>query len=264
VFDFGHLAWFLMYFNFKFYAMKKIILSFFFISFLVSSGVSAQGLLVVTDLLNNDVTGSTISIDTSNIDASTMDVYLNVTNNSEQELNLYVRRIINSSVNSSTNSFCFGICYPVTTDTSNAVAVAPGNSTSFSSDYSPNLGSGLTSITYEFYDNRTTGTPITAQVTINFRVSPVGITHESKAFNISAAFPNPSSASTSFEYNIPVGNSGKIILRNLIGSIVSEVVLEKPAGRAALNTNDLPEGVYFYSFIVESKAVLTKKLVVRH
>lgn len=245
--------------------MKRAIHLLLIISSFVSVRVSAQN-LEITDLSNNIVNGTTIFVDTSDINVPTLDVYLNVKNNTGMDLNdLYVRRIINSEADTSFNSFCLGTCFLPTTDTSTpAIVLAQGESVSFSGDYYPNLCSGLTSITYEFFDNRSSVTPITAQVTINFRVSPLGIVHDAKSFNISEAFPNPSSTYATIVYNLPVSSGGKIVLHNLIGSIVREVNLEKQVGRVAISTSDLKEGVYFYSFIFDNKIVVTKKLVIRH
>jgi len=245
--------------------MKKAILLSLFICSIVSARVFAQNPIEITDLSQRVVTGSTMNIDTSDVNAVTMDVYLNIINNTDQTLNIYVRRIINSSVASSANSFCWGICYPIETDTSlNPVEITPGHNAQFSGDYSPNTNPGLTSITYEFYDDRTGGATVTAQVTVNYHLSPSGLGNEIKSFNISPAFPNPTSNSTSIEYTIPAGNIGKIIVRNLVGNIVREVILDKPEGKAVINTNDLKDGIYFYSVLLNNKTEVTRKLVIRH
>jgi hypothetical protein len=245
--------------------MKKTILLSLFILSLISSRVLAQSILI-SDLSGNSVNGTTITLSTSDINTAIMDEYLRVKNNTEQDLNLYVRRIINSEVNSSSNSFCFGVlCYNEHTDTSTtAVLLVPGHDTTFSGDYLPNLHSGLTSITYEFYDIRNPEAPVTAQVTVNYHLSPLNVGNELKAFDISEAFPNPASGSTSFEYNIPLGIKGTIVLRNLIGTVVREVELEKQEGKELINTSDLKDGIYFYSVFLNNKIELTRKLIIRH
>jgi hypothetical protein len=246
--------------------MKKIVLLFLFLATLFSIRVYAQNQVVITDLSSSVVNGTTISINSTDLHTGMMDIYLRVKNNTEQELNLYVRRIMNTEVDSSANSFCFGVlCYGEATDTSTtAVLLLPGHDTTFSGDYLPNLHTGLTSITYEFFDNRTGALPVAAQVTVNYNLSLVGIAAEQKAFEVSAAYPNPASVSTSFEYSIPSGSEGKIVLRNLIGNIVREVVFEKPEGRIVINTNELTDGLYFYSVLLNNKVEVTRKLVVRH
>jgi hypothetical protein len=246
--------------------MKKVILFALFFAAFISARVYAQNEIVISDLSNTVVNGTTISLNATDLHTAMMDVYLRVKNNTEQELNLYVRRIVNSEVDSSSNSFCFGVlCYGEATDTSTtAVLLLPGHDTTFSGDYLPNLHTGVTSITYEFFDNRTGAAPVVAQVTVNYKLSVVGIGNEQKAFEVSAAYPNPASVSTAFEYSIPAGSDGKIVLRNLIGNIVREVVFEKPEGRVVINTNELKDGLYFYSVLLNNKVEITRKLVVRH
>ena len=93
---------------------------------------------------------------------------------------------------------------------------------------------------------------------------PFTLGDELNAFNFSAAYPNPASGSISLEYNIPFGSSGKIMLRNLLGSIVRKVNLEKSEGIAVISTNDLKDGLYFYSVILNNKIEVTRKLVIKH
>jgi hypothetical protein len=223
--------------------------------------------LEIYDELNNNVTDSTISIYSPDLTISSLDIPLKVRNNTSQDLNLFVRRIINSEVPLSSNAFCFGIqCYGTSIDTSvYETLITPGAmDISFLGDYYPNLQSGLTSLTYEFFDNRNGFGSITAQLTVNYLVSPLGLGTELKSFDISAAYPNPSSFSTSIEYSIPIGSNGKIILRNLLGSVVREVSLEKSDGRAVINTSDLKDGLYFYSISLNNKIEVTRKLVIKH
>lgn len=245
--------------------MKKAILLLLFICSFVLVKVSAQNQqIVISDTSNSIVNGSTITVYSANINTDFMDISLRVKNNTLEELRMFVRRIINNEVDSSTNSFCFGIrCYPSTTDTSeDAVLLAPGLDTTFLGDYQPSHHTGKTSITYEFYEGSHTSVP--AQVTVNYIVSPLGLGNDLNSYEFSRAFPNPASSSTSFEYNIPDGSKGNILVRNLLGSIVRDVKLDKLQGRAIINTNDLKDGVYFYSLILDNKAIVTKKLIIRH
>lgn len=103
-----------------------------------------------------------------------------------------------------------------------------------------------------------------AQVPGNNRLSPLNAGSELKAFDFSAAYPNPASVSTSLEYNIPSGSYGKIMLRNLLGKVVREINLDKTEGRVVISTNDLKDGLYFYSALLNNKVELTRKLVIKH
>ena len=48
----------------------------------------------------------------------------------------------------------------------------------------------------------------------------------------------------------------------MVGKIVKETELTDKKGTAKINVDDLNSGIYFYSFIVDGKAISTKKLVI--
>jgi hypothetical protein len=48
----------------------------------------------------------------------------------------------------------------------------------------------------------------------------------------------------------------------MLGKMVKQLVLDEKQGVAKINVSDLNSGVYFYSFLVDEKAIVTKKLVV--
>lgn len=247
--------------------MKKTILLLAFIFTLVSLRVFAQNQIEIYDNLDNVVTGSTINFASSDLNVTSLDVPLKVKNNTSLDITLYARRIINSEVDLSSNAFCFaGTCYSASVDTSSKSALLhPGEiNTSFIGDYFPNFHTGSTSITYEFFDTRTTGGPYTGRVTVVYSLDVLGLGDELKPFDITAAYPNPASSSTEIDYNIPAGSNGKILLRNLLGSVVREVILEKQEGKAMISTNELKDGLYFYSVLLDNKIIVTKKLVIRH
>lgn len=244
--------------------MKKLILLFLFIFTLTLARVIAQNPIEIYDNANNLVTGTTITAYSSDINVETIDMILKVKNNTTDTLKLYVRRIINSEVPGTENVICFGVtCYSSSVDITLDVRKVPGGKidSSFVSHYSPNMHPGVTSITYEFFDNHAF---VAAQVTVNYNLSLLSIGTELKSFDISAAYPNPASGSTSIEYKIPIGRDGKIVLRNLLGSVVHEVNLEKPEGKAVINTSNLIDGLYFYSVLINNKIEITRKLVIRH
>jgi hypothetical protein len=244
--------------------MKKAILLLVFVSALISPGIFAQAPQIeIRDLSENIVNGTTILVDTSNINIDIMPIELMVKNATDQELSLFVRRIMNSKVPDSDNGYCFGILCYISDTSSYPMLLAPGVDTSFLADYYPYAHAGLTSITYEFFEGGGHST-IREQVTVNFLVSPVGLGNDLNSYEFTGAFPNPASSSTSFNFSIPAISNGNIVIRNLLGSVVRDVKLDKQQGRIAINTNDLKDGVYFYSFILDNKAIMTKKLVIRH
>ena len=80
---------------------------------------------------------------------------------------------------------------------------------------------------------------------------------------VSAAFPNPSSSVVSMHYSIrEYSNKGKIIMYDMLGKPVKEVVLNEKEGTAHVSVDNLSSGIYFYTFFVDDKAIATKKLII--
>ena len=85
-------------------------------------------------------------------------------------------------------------------------------------------------------------------------------------FNLYQNYPNPFNPGTTIQYEIPKESYVKIIVYDILGREVKELVNEvKPAGRYEIkfNAGNLPSGIYFYtlnagSFIQTRKLVLSK------
>lgn len=262
--------------------MKKLLLltlSILFVSALTARPVILQHLLTdskytigtdtleLYDTLGNKINNGTLKISGSNpsVDALVGYIYLKNTTTTEMQ-NVYVRRIINQEVANTTNSFCFGInCYPpwvgqsVTADTVKVGIIDK----SFYADYYPAEHGGLTSITYEFFDDITFGKPVTAKATIEFAISAAGIGDEKLIFK--GPYPNPASQSANFEYNLPPAyHSAQLIIRNMLGNEVERIMFENGTGRKSIDVSTYASGLYFYSFEVDGKTVSSNKLIVKH
>jgi Secretion system C-terminal sorting domain len=92
----------------------------------------------------------------------------------------------------------------------------------------------------------------------------VGVPSE---YNLSQNYPNPFNPSTKIDYDLPVDGKVKIILYDISGREVTNLVNEeKTAGYYTLNFNSsgLSSGLYFYKISVEgnnSSFVQTKKMM---
>ncbi|NVO20089.1 MAG: hypothetical protein HXX13_10335 [Bacteroidetes bacterium] len=152
--------------------MKQLLLSLVFLFSI--AWASAESSLQILDHNNKNVTGKTITI-SSNVDAEILlSLQLKVKNTGSNNLDVFVARIRNLEPLGSDNSFCFGVnCYPPFIDTSQIVTpiVAGATDTSFVGDYYPYGNLGVSSVTYIFYDNTTSGTTVSASVTVNYSVS---------------------------------------------------------------------------------------------
>ncbi len=84
-------------------------------------------------------------------------------------------------------------------------------------------------------------------------------------FSLSEAYPNPANSETKFDYKLPKDTKEvKIIIRSLLGFIMSEHLIEGKTGTITIQTNDLTGGLYFYSLMIDGEINITRKLIIKH
>ncbi|MCS6969309.1 MAG: T9SS type A sorting domain-containing protein [Cytophagales bacterium] len=88
--------------------------------------------------------------------------------------------------------------------------------------------------------------------------------YASEQFTISNIYPNPASEVASFNYAFyDFQTSAKIVIRNVLGSIVGEYLLSPTERQITLSLERWAPGVYFYTLWINNKSVVTKKLVIK-
>ena len=83
---------------------------------------------------------------------------------------------------------------------------------------------------------------------------------------IASVYPNPSHGQVTVQLNQKAGQSYQLRLSNIIGQEVRTIALKPELTSAGLplDLSDLRAGVYFYSLLVDGKAVSTKRLVLQN
>jgi hypothetical protein len=116
-------------------------------------------------------------------------------------------------------------------------------------------------VLYRVYNIGTSGD--TAYVTLHYAfatgIEPV----QQSISSMTNAYPNPASSTVGIKYEI--GNQGQnahISVYDMLGKKVKEINLEEKQGLVKMDVSGLKAGVYFYSLIIDEKAISTKKLVV--
>jgi hypothetical protein len=232
-----------------------------------TNSISATDTLELYDNLGNKINNATIKVTGSdpNVDALVGYIWLKNTTSTEMP-NVYVRRTMNQEVVNTTNSFCFGVnCYPPWVNESAIADTAKVGiiNKSFYADYYPDGNGGLTSITFEFFDNITFGVPVSAKATIEFLISATSVKEDKLVFK--GPYPNPASQITNFEYNLPSStNNAKLIIRNSLGVEVENSNLDNQSGKKSINVSSYPSGIYFYTLVVDGKIIQSKKIIVKH
>jgi hypothetical protein len=249
--------------------MKKIFTSVFTIA-LASFGF-AQSLHIYEG--TTDITGMTIYDTISPLELTVHDLELhNTTSNAvTYQVN---RTIMNPPIEGDAYLyFCTGTqCYAPQSSTNwtpsgspstiaaNATLPAGPGTYGIAAHYDAGTLGSTIIVKYRVYNTMTAGD--TAFVTIHYvSETTAGIAENAKG-TISAAYPNPASSFTSIKYDLQYANTGKIAFYDMLGKKVKEVELTEKQGVAKIDVAEFNSGIYFYTFLVNDKAISTKKLVV--
>jgi hypothetical protein len=192
---------------------------------------------------------------------------LYVTNNTSSDIEVMVKKQEISLIAGSTNYFCWGLCYPPDVYVSINPLVVPANSTNhsdFSGDYDACSIIGISQIRYTFFKNNHPTDSVC--VIVNFNAGYVGIGNNlNSELRVSPAYPNPATSAVKFSYNLPASEGSVVSIRfnNLLGEFINETILEKGNGLLVIPVEQYTPGIYFYSVMVDGKAVQTRKMVIK-
>jgi hypothetical protein len=244
--------------------MKKLILA----ALLLIFGIStfSQSLQIFYD--GNPVAGNgTIQV-VCDPATTVVTAYIACKNISTMSISTKTKKIIHAgdTLTGTNNYFCWGACFPPFVYVSPiALMIDPGaTNNDFYADYEPKNIPGTSKITYVFFDeNNTTDS---ASVTVEWKASPTGIGQELLSkIHFSDAYPNPASRIANIDYELPQGlENTSIIITNLLGAKVREIMVSHQNGRIEIPVADLENGIYFYTLRSHNGLAITKKLIVRH
>jgi hypothetical protein len=184
-------------------------------------------------------------------------------------LTVKVTRTINNLANNHVSNFCFaGVCYPSSSNNSLPVNIDPGavsdsEHVTLRADLNPLNTNGISDVTYCAYD---VDNP-SDSVCISFHYSADGVSVNELSGNsrfLSNAYPNPANKSSFVSYNLPTVINAQLVISNMLGSELKRILLTDKTGSVELPVNTLPEGVYYYTLINDSKPLISKRLMVSH
>ncbi len=197
---------------------------------------------------------------------TTLESFAKIQNNSASPINVQVERTIINLPAGMDELFCFGIyCNPPGTAATsyNTVLNAGAQNTSFKADVLPNGNCGTATIKYNFYDLDNPSDSVA--LTLNFAFCTVGLNENAESFGMSRPLRNPADQFTVFAYNLQNDNNGdKLLVYNMLGSLVKTMDVTGKNGSLVVNTSDLKSGVYFASYVSNNKVKNSYKLVVAH
>lgn len=234
--------------------MKKLILS---VSFLfAAAGLLAQNSLTIPSLERN-VWGAA--------DELMQSIGTIENTNGAGPIDVRVERITVDTVPGSQNYFCWEQCYePPVSVSPSAMTIDPGQRVDqFYADYKPNGTIGVSTLIYCFYNDANQADSVCA--TVRFTSSGVGIQDVflGDVSGVSESFPNPARTVVNINYALAAGwQQAELTVYSMLGAQVKNVRLKEDQGTLKLRVSDLPSGMYFYTLLVDDKAVSTKKMLV--
>ncbi len=184
---------------------------------------------------------------------------------STETLMVKVRKIVVDTIPGTNNYYCWGACFPSFVYLSpTVVPIFPGTvNIEFSAHYEPKEHNGVTRMIYSFFDENNVNDSVWVEV--HYFASGIGIDDAPSQQNvvISNPYPNPASSRVNFDYQLPANARQAVIsVHSLLGSKVKEIMLFGTSGKVTFDVNDLKEGIYFYSIVVDNNIIATKRLVV--
>ncbi len=243
--------------------MKNFLLPLFLSSIFCS--INAQS-LVLTSLNGDTIHNQDVIVIYK--DTLTTPIYADawVKNISAISKDIRVKYDVITEVSGSENSYCWGltcISPPAPSPSTDTVIIDPDGFKLFQGEYFHNGNFGTTIIRYTLFDLANPNDSIS--FTAEYHITPTSIKELTKEIQFSNAYPNPADDICNFNYEIPTGiNNTQLVIYNLIGSSMLQEKILHQKGTIKINTSTYPEGIYFYSLIVENKTLFTKKFIVRH
>lgn len=229
--------------------MKRVLLSFVFA--LSITFASAQSL---------SVSESTISTWGSAGEFELVS-YVNVTNNSGNDLDVRVKRIERSVTSGMSNAICWVQCYIPSVSVSPDIITIPagGTATDFSGHLYPNGVTGSAEIDYVFFDDNN---PLDSVVlTVTYDVYGVGL---DEAAIHSDVYPNPASDYVMFDFNASSTDEIEVSVFDMLGNVVISEKIDTAQSNAKIDVRELSNGAYFYQFKINGVLGETKRLIISH
>ena len=186
-----------------------------------------------------------------------------VNNISGITVEVLVKKVIIDTLKGSMNNFCWGkLCYPPQVyNCPDTVAIQSKSSCSkFFPEYNPCKNVGTSTIRYVFYNKH--NKKDTTCITISYISTPdagiINLDNSSFSFN---CYPNPVTNQLNINYSISyeLKSNNKLVIYNLNGQKVSEIILSNPKGKVTFNTSALPDGIYLCSLVSQDKIYPLRK-----
>ncbi len=176
------------------------------------------------------------------------------------------RHVLTSNPLTDENAICWVVCYDQATEVSLfTIDLDPGQTST--SDFTGHVYPDADGtewngqIAYTFYDDANPND--SARIVVRFETVR-GLNAPDLNKNAWKVYPNPADQYVEFSIDAQRYKNASLVITDLLGHTVRKKNFTQGETRARLSTSDLKGGVYFYTVLVDGKAVETRKLVVSH
>ncbi|MTI19626.1 T9SS type A sorting domain-containing protein, partial [Fulvivirga sp. RKSG066] len=193
---------------------------------------------------------------------------IKIKNISDQPINLVIRRVDQLIGSSQNTFFCWdGDCFESSKEQLPVQYQIPAGETSikFETVLETGLAEGFSTVKYLIYERNNPAQAIEYNIsyTIEDRKEKLLI-YDSEDLKINDVYPNPVSEFAIVDYNVLNREiEAKILIHNVLGSVVGEYQLPPLENKVTIKTEDLNPGVYFYTLYIDNDGIMTRKLIIR-
>lgn len=192
-----------------------------------------------------------------------IDDHVHVTNTTSSTINYKVRKTILYSPVGMDATFCTDqLCYASNVTVSPQSAPIAGNGMmDLKAQYKPESSTpATTAIRYSIFNAANPSDSVYFVIIYN---GVTGIQQNTiLPVTLSNASPNPASTTFNMTYQLGKANAGQLVMYNMLGEKVREMVLTETEGTAKVDVSTLTQGVYFCSLTIDGKAVTTRRVAV--
>jgi len=190
-------------------------------------------------------------------------IEIKVQNLEERELTVNSLRENIKLVSGMVAFVCFGVCDDPETggQLSMSCDIEEGDSAIFSLHLVPKDKYGLNRFKIEFSAE---GQTMTLYLDIDY--THVGVKEQNSEKVSLSAYPNPVVTGSNVNVSYVLAdksNSNKLVIRNILGSVVMSVPLNPYETAINVDTSPLVQGVYFYAIENKNQISIVKKLIVK-
>lgn len=195
-------------------------------------------------------------------------VPINIKNLTDRPIQIVVKRIDQVIGTSQTSHFCWDKeCFDNKTEQLPlSQKINKGEiSNKFVSVLETGLVAGISTIKYLIYNRDIPSDAVEYEITYTVE-EDLGnnLIFSSPEVKINEVYPNPATEFAIFDYKVLDEDiEAKIIMHNVLGSIVGEYELAYLETKLKVITENMNPGVYFYTLYIDNDGVMTKKMVVR-